>query len=107
MPVWRPKMAIAVHHDAVRLIRSDISFLMAETFESIRDVVARGLLVLALLAGGIALIDWAIRTRRINPFNPVARFFRRWIDPLLTPLETMLTRRGGQPQHAPFFAFMI
>lgn len=80
---------------------------MAETYESIRDVVARGLLVIAVLAGGIALIDWAIRTRRINPFNPIARFFRRWIDPVLKPLEAMLLRRGGQPQHAPFFAFMI
>jgi YggT family protein len=80
---------------------------MAETYESVRDIVSRVLLVIAVLAGGIALIDWAIRTRRINPFNPIARFFRRWIDPVLKPLETMLVRRGGQPQHAPFFAFMI
>ena len=35
----------------------------------------------------ICLIDWLVRTRRINPFNPVARFFRSSVDPLLAPVE--------------------
>jgi YggT family protein len=70
------------------------------------DVASRGLLILALVAGAICIVDWAIRTRRINPFNPVSRFFRRWIDPMLKPIETMIVRRGGLPQQAPFFAFM-
>ena len=52
-------------------------------------------------------MDWAIRARHISPFSPVARFFRRWIDPLLKPLETMIVRRGGMPQQAPFYAFMV
>jgi YggT family protein len=79
---------------------------MPATFQSISDLVARILLGLALFTGGICLVDWAIRMRRINPFNPVARFFRRWVDPMMKPLETVIVRRGGQPQHAPFFAFM-
>ena len=52
-------------------------------------------------------MDWAIRARHINPFSPIARLFRRWIDPLLKPIETMIVRRGSLPQHAPFYAFMV
>jgi YggT family protein len=52
-------------------------------------------------------MDWAIRARHINPFSPVARFFRRFIDPLLKPMETMIVRRGGMPTQAPFYAFMV
>jgi YggT family protein len=80
---------------------------MPETYQSVLDVIGKVLMALALVTGAIAILDWAIRTRRINPFSPVARFFRRWIDPLLKPLETMIVRRGGQPANAPFIAFMI
>jgi YggT family protein len=52
-------------------------------------------------------MDWAIRARHISPFSAVARFFRRWIDPLLKPMESMIVRRGGLPQQAPFYAFMV
>jgi YggT family protein len=79
---------------------------MPSTFQAINDIVVRVLLGLALLTGAICLVDWAIRMRRISPFSPVARFFRRWIDPMMKPLETVIVRRGGQPQSAPFFAFM-
>src|SRR3954466_5914170 len=79
---------------------------MPDSYATVLDVVSKVLLGLAAVAGGICLIDWAIRTRRINPFNPVARFFRQWVDPLLKPIETMIVRRGGMPQHAPFYAFM-
>jgi YggT family protein len=64
------------------------------------------LLGLAIVAGAICLVDWAIRARQLNPFGPTARFFRRFVDPLLKPLETMIVRRGGLPQQAPFYAFM-
>ncbi len=61
-----------------------------------------------LVAGGIflvvAVIDWAVRTRRINPFSPVARFFRRVIDPMLAPVESRVVRAGGQPAQAPWWA---
>lgn len=79
---------------------------MPETFATMLDITGKVLLVLALVTGAICVMDWAIRTRRINPFSPVSRFFRRWIDPMMKPLETMIVRRGGQPAQAPFFAFM-
>ena len=79
---------------------------MGETFQTVLDVVSRGLFILAGVAGAICLVDWAIRTRRISPFSGTARFFRRRVDPLLEPIETMVVRRGGMPAQAPFYAFM-
>lgn len=79
---------------------------MPPAYQAFLDIVAKGLLVLAVVVGAVCIIDWAIRARHINPFSPIARFFRRFIDPLLKPLETKIVRRGGQPQQAPFYAFM-
>ena len=80
---------------------------MPPAYQAVLDIASRILLGLAIFAGAICLIDWAIRTRRINPFSAIARFFRRFIDPLLKPIETMIVRRGGLPQQAPFYAFMV
>jgi YggT family protein len=80
---------------------------MPESYASAFDVINKVLLGLAIVAGGICLVDWAIRTRQLNPFGPTARLFRRWIDPLLKPIENMIVRRGGMPQQAPFYAFMV
>ena len=74
--------------------------------QSVIDLVSRVLLGLAIFAGAICLIDWAIRARHVAPFSPVARFFRRWIDPMFKPIEVMITRRGGMPQNAPLYAFL-
>jgi YggT family protein len=52
----------------------------------------------------IALLDWAVRTRKINPFSPVARFCRRVIDPMLVPVESRVVRAGGLPTQAPWWA---
>lgn len=61
-----------------------------------------------LVAGGICLVvavlDWAVRTRRVNPFSAVARFCRRVIDPVLAPVETRVVRAGGIPSQAPWWA---
>jgi YggT family protein len=64
---------------------------------------------LAVVAAIFALVDWAVRTRRLNPFGPVARFFRRVIDPLMLPIERRIVKSGGQPQNAPWFtlAFIV
>ena len=60
-----------------------------------------------LVAGGIflviAVLDWAVRTRKINPFSTVARFCRRVIDPLLVPIESRVVRAGGIPSQAPWW----
>ena len=60
--------------------------------------------VLAAVAAVVALLDWLVRTRRINPFNPVARFSRRVVDPVLAPVERRVVRAGGLPQNAPWWA---
>jgi YggT family protein len=52
----------------------------------------------------VAVIDWAVRTRQINPFSPVARFCRRVIDPMLVPIEARVVRAGGMPTQAPWWA---
>lgn len=59
---------------------------------------------LAIVAAVIALLDWAVRTRRIGPFTPIARFCRRYIDPLYAPIEARVVRMGGRPASAPWWA---
>ena len=65
-----------------------------------------------LLAGGIALagvaaVDWAVRTRRINPFSGVARFMRARVDPRLTGVERQVARVGGHPASTPWWALVV
>jgi YggT family protein len=62
------------------------------------------LFVAAVIAGVVAAIDWAVRTRRLNPFGATARFFRRTIDPLMVPIERRVVRAGGRPASAPLWA---
>ncbi len=63
----------------------------------------QALVVVAVVLAVVALIDWLVRTRKINPFNPVARFFRRVVDPLVAPMERRVVRAGGLPQAAPWW----
>lgn len=62
------------------------------------------LLFAAIVVGIVCLIDWAVRTRKISPFNGVARFFRSSIDPLIAPIERKVVRAGGTPASAPLWA---
>jgi YggT family protein len=62
--------------------------------------------VAAILAV-VAVVDWAARTRRINPFNPVARFMRSSVDPLMAPVERRVVRSGGLPSNAPWWSLAI
>ena len=50
--------------------------------------------------------DWLVRTRRINPFGPAARFFRKTVDPLIRPVEERVVRAGGMPTSAPWWALV-
>jgi YggT family protein len=66
---------------------------------------------IALFYAGIAVavicaFDWAVRTRRINPFNRVARFFRGSVEPLMAPVERMVIKAGGVPSSAALWAFV-
>lgn len=61
----------------------------------------------AVIAGIFAIfcvIDWLVRTRRINLFGPLARFSRSRIDPILEPIERKVVRAGGNPVSAPLWA---
>jgi YggT family protein len=62
------------------------------------------LLYLAILVAAICAFDWAVRTRRISPFNRVARFFRGRIEPMMQPVERVVVRSGGLPATAPWWA---
>ena len=62
---------------------------------------------IAVVVAVIALADWAVRTRRLNPFGPIARFCRRFIDPLMLPVERRILRAGGQPASAPWWTLVF
>jgi YggT family protein len=74
------------------------------------DVALRALrLALTVLAAALFVIfalDWLVRTRRISPFGPLARFFRRTVDPLILPVERRVVRAGGMPASAPWWALV-
>jgi YggT family protein len=63
-------------------------------------------IVLLVLVGILALfciMDWAVRTRRVNLFGGVARFARTKIDPMLAPIERRVVAAGGTPASAPLW----
>lgn len=62
---------------------------------------------IAVVAAVIALVDWLVRTRRLNPFGPIPRFFRRFVDPLMAPVERRVVRSGGQPSAAPWWTLVV
>ena len=68
------------------------------------DVLRTVLLSIALVFGAICILDWAVRTRKISPFNAIARFCRSTVDPLIVPIERKVVRAGGTPAAAPLWA---
>lgn len=68
---------------------------------------ARVLLLAAAVVAVVAFgLDWLVRTRRISPFSPVARFIRRAVQPLVRPVERRVLRAGGSPHTAPWWALV-
>jgi YggT family protein len=66
--------------------------------------------VLVAMAGIFALfciVDWLVRTRRVNLFGSLARFTRSRIDPILEPIERKVVRAGGNPATAPLWALAV
>ena len=68
------------------------------------EVLRTVLLSVALVFGAICVLDWAVRTRKISPFNAIARFCRSTVDPLIVPIERKVVRAGGTPAAAPLWA---
>jgi len=62
------------------------------------------LLVMAAVLAVFCLLDWAVRTRRVNAFGSIARFARAKIDPIITPIERRVVSAGGNPASAPLWA---
>ncbi len=62
------------------------------------------LLVLVAILALFCLMDWAVRTRRVNLFGGVARFTRSKVDPVLAPIERRVVSAGGNPASAPLWA---
>lgn len=54
----------------------------------------------------IAAVDWAARTRRLNPFGGISRFLRGSVDPRLAGIERQVVRAGGQPSATPWWALI-
>jgi YggT family protein len=65
------------------------------------------LLWIAVVFGAICALDWAVRTRKISPFNAVARFCRSTVDPFIVPIERKVVRAGGTPASAPLWALAV
>jgi YggT family protein len=77
---------------------------MLASYAAFIGIVRTVLLFLAIAVGAICAFDWAVRTRRINPFNRTARFFRGRIEPLMQPVERVVVRAGGVPSTAPWWS---
>src|SRR5829696_9159553 len=73
-------------------------------FAVVVGIVRTTLLYTAAVLAAVCAVDWAVRTRRINPFSRVARFFRARVDPLMLPVERVIVRSGGLPVNAPWWA---
>ena len=81
-----------------------------ETFLSGADAVIQilrtALLSIAIVFGAICVLDWAVSTRKISPYNAVARFCRSTVDPIIAPIERRVVRAGGSPASAALWALV-
>ena len=73
-------------------------------FDQLLAAVRFALVVIAAIFAVFCIIDWLVRTRRVNLFGSLARFSRAKIDPILEPLERRVVRAGGNPASAPLWA---
>ena len=76
-------------------------------FDTFLGILRISLFVAVVVLAVVCLIDWLVRTRRINPFNPVARAMRSTIDPLMAPVERRVVRAGGLPASAPWWTLVF
>jgi YggT family protein len=71
--------------------------------DAVTQVLRTALFSIAVVMGAICVLDWAVRARKISPFNAVARFCRSTIDPFIVPIERKVVRAGGTPASAPLW----
>jgi len=75
--------------------------------DAVIQILRTALLSIAVVFGAICVLDWAVRTRKISPFNAVARFCRSTVDPIISPIERKVVRAGGTPAAAPLWALVV
>jgi YggT family protein len=75
---------------------------LATLTQTLRTVLLFGAVGVAALAA----VDWAVRTRRINPFNGIARFMRARVEPRLAGVERQVVRAGGRPSTTPWWMLL-
>lgn len=75
-------------------------------FDAAYAILRIAFLVLAIVFGVFCVVDWMVRTRRINPMGSVGRFARRSIEPLLAPIEKRVVRAGALPTNAPLYTLV-
>ena len=76
-------------------------------FDTVYAVLRWTLFVAVVVIAVVCLVDWLVRTRRINPFNPIARYMRSTVDPLMAPIERKIVRAGGLPTAAPWWTLVF
>ncbi len=76
-------------------------------FDTVYAVLRWTLFIAVVVIAIVCLIDWLVRTRRINPFNPIARYMRSTVDPLMAPVERKIVRAGGLPTAAPWWTLVF
>jgi YggT family protein len=79
----------------------------ASGYEAVLTIVGRVVFAIVAVLAVVCLVDWLVRTRRIGPFNPVARFMRKSVDPLMAPVERRIVRAGGMPTAAPWWSLVF
>ncbi len=77
------------------------SFLLV--LDQVRRALSLGLVAIGAALAVVCFVDWLVRTRRLNPFGKVARFFRESVEPLMAPVERQIVRAGGVPSSAPWW----
>ena len=66
-----------------------------------------GFLAFALAVFVFCVLDWMVRTRRINPFGAFAGFLRTNIRPFIAPVERRIVRSGGHAATAPWWTLVV
>lgn len=66
-----------------------------------------GVFALVLASALISLAAWAVRTRQVNPFSTLGRVLRGLSEPLVKPVERVLLNKGGNPQNAALWIFLV
>ena len=79
---------------------------MLGAFDATYNILRVAFLVLAIVFGVFCIVDWLVRTRRVNPMGSLGRFARRSIEPLLAPIEKRVVRAGALPTNAPLYALV-